>query len=122
MIFVLELNDTSPILWTFTAPANSKWSLVIISLDFITNISISCTFDSILMVVDQLTKMTHFILCNKTITKERTTKLFIDHIYRYHSQSEDIVSDRGPQFISKFWKGFFELLHVKINLLSGCHP
>jgi hypothetical protein len=65
--------------------------------------------------------MTHFIPYNKTITKERTAKLFIDHIYRYHGQPEDIVFDWGPQFISKFWKGFFEILRVKVNRSSGYH-
>ena len=82
---------------------NGPW--LSLSLDFITDFPISCTFDFILVVVDQLTKMAYFIPCNKTITGERTTKLFIDHIYCYHGQPEDIVSDRGPQFISKFLKG-----------------
>jgi hypothetical protein len=63
---------------------NGPW--LSLSLDFNTELPVSCTFDSILVVVGQLTKMAHFIPCNKTITREVTTKLFIDHIYRYHGQ------------------------------------
>ena len=99
--------------------SNGPW--LSLFLDFITDLLVSCTFDSILVVVDKLTKMAHFIPCNKTIIGERTTKLLINHIYHYHSQLEDIMSDWRSQFISKFWKEFFELLHVKINPLSGYH-
>ncbi|XP_060883004.1 uncharacterized protein LOC132954468 [Labrus mixtus] len=37
-------------------------------------------------------------------------------------QSEDVVSDRGPQFISKFWKAFCSLLSATVSLSSGYHP
>jgi hypothetical protein len=47
-------------------------------------------------------KMTHFIPCNKSIIGEKTAKLFIDHVFRYHGLPEDIVFGHGPQFASKF--------------------
>jgi hypothetical protein len=69
-----------------------------------------------------LTKMAHFIPCNKTVTREETTKLFIDNIYRIHGLPHDIVSNRGTQFISNFWRGRFQLLRMKINLSTTNHP
>ena len=60
--------------------------------------------------------MGHFIPCNKTIFEGKRAKLFIDLIYHYNGQPKDIVFNHGQQFISKSWKGFFEFLHVKINL------
>jgi hypothetical protein len=63
---------------------------------------ISNSFDSIPAAVDHLTKMVHFIPCNKSITGERTTKSFFDHVFWYHGIFEDIISNRGPQFASKF--------------------
>jgi hypothetical protein len=66
--------------------------------------------------------MSHFIPCKKSITGGETAKLFVDNIYRIHGLPNDIISDRGPQFVSKFWKKFFELLKVKINLSSAYHP
>jgi hypothetical protein len=71
-------------------------------MDFITNIPPSSSYDSILVVVDHLTKMVHFIPCIKTIIGEGTTKLFLDHVFQYHGHPKDIISDHGPQFASKF--------------------
>ena len=66
--------------------------------------------------------MTHFVLCKKTITSEDTAKLFIDNIYQYHGLLDDIVSDRGLQFVSKFWQSLFKVLQVEIKLSSAFHP
>jgi transposase InsO family protein len=65
--------------------------------------------------------MAHFILCTKTLIKEKTTKLFLDNIHRIHGLPNDIVSDRGTQFTSNFWRGLFQLLNVKINLSTTYH-
>ena len=91
-------------------------------MDFITDLPPSSSFDTIFVVVDRLTKMAHFVPCKKTITGEETAKLFLDNIYRYHGLPDDIVSDRGPQFISRFWKSLFEILKVDIRLSSAFHP
>jgi hypothetical protein len=71
-------------------------------MDFITNLPPSNFYDFILMVMDYLTKMAHFIPCTKTIINEGTIKLFFDHVFQYHGLLEDIIFDRGPQFASKF--------------------
>lgn len=38
-------------------------------------------------------------------TKETAQAVF-DHVFKIHALPSDIVSDRGPQFISKFWRKF----------------
>ena len=96
------------------------WSSV--SMDFITDLPPSNSFDSILVVVDRLTKMAHFIPCKKTSSSEDTARLFLDNVYRYHGLPDDIVSDRGTQFVSKFWRSLFEILKVDIKLSSAFHP
>ncbi len=96
------------------------WSSI--SMDFITDLPLSDSFDSIFVVVDRLTKMAHFIPCKKTITGEETARLFLDNVYRYHGLPNDIISDRGPQFVSKFWKSLFAILKVDIKLSSAFHP
>ena len=48
--------------------------------------------------------------------------LFIREIFRHHGSPRSIVSDRGPQFISAFWRRFHELLGTKTNLSSAFHP
>jgi hypothetical protein len=62
------------------------------------------SYDSILVVVDHLTKMVHFISCTKTITNKGTTKLFFDHVFQYHGLPKGIILNCEPQIASKFWK------------------
>jgi len=64
-------------------------------MDFIMDFPQFNSFDSILAVVDYLMKMVHFIPCNKSITGEKTTKLFLDHVFHYHGLLENIVSNCG---------------------------
>jgi hypothetical protein len=100
--------------------SKKPWSSI--SMDFITNLPSSKAFDSIFVVVDRLTKMVHFMPCNKTVTSKEIAKLFMDNIYKYHGLPYDIISDRGSQFASKFWQLLFKILKVKIKLSSANHP
>jgi hypothetical protein len=43
-------------------------------------------------------------------------------VIRLHGLPDDIVSDRGPQFASRFWSCLFKLLGTKTNLSSAYHP
>ena len=96
------------------------WSSI--SMDFIVDLPESKSFDSIFVVVDRLTKMAHFVPCNKTVTGEETARLFVENVYKYHGLPDDIISDRGTQFTSKFWQSLFKILQVKIKLSSAYHP
>jgi transposase InsO family protein len=89
-------------------------------MDFITNLPSSKAFDSIFVVVDQLTKMAHFMPCN-TIRGEEIARLFMDNNYKYHGLPDDIISDRGSQFTSKFWQSLFKIFKIKIKLSSAYH-
>jgi IS30 family transposase len=90
-------------------------------MDFITDLHTVKTKNSILVVVNRLTKMAHFIPCSKSITTEETAQLILDGIVRLHGLPEEIAFDRGPQFASKFWRRLFELLEVDIWLSSAFH-
>jgi transposase InsO family protein len=65
--------------------------------------------------------MAQFMPCNKTITGKEIAILFMDNIYKYHGLPNDIISDRGSQFTSKFWQSLFKILKVKIKLSSAYH-
>ena len=91
-------------------------------MDFITDLQSSKAFDSIFVVVDRLTKMAHFMPCNEAVTGEEIARLFMDNIYKYHGLLNDIISDRGSQFTSKFWQSLFKILKVKIKLSFAYHP
>jgi hypothetical protein len=96
------------------------WSSV--SMDFITDLPSSKNFDAIFVIINQLTKMAHFTLVLRLSPGKKTTRFFVDNIYRYRGLPNDIISDRGPQFISKFWRSLFEILKVNIKLSSTFRP
>ncbi len=50
------------------------------------------------------------------------TVILLDHVFRLHGIPVDVVSDRGPQFSSVFWREFCSLLGATASLSSGFHP
>ena len=67
-------------------------------------------------------KMAHFVPCSKTISREDTTQLFLKNVVWLHSFPEDVTSDRGPQFISHFWRWLLQTFGTSVNLSSAHHP
>src|SRR6202045_1829523 len=96
------------------------WSSI--SMDFIKGLPLSLDFDSILVIVDRLTKYVIFIECCKTDGAIELATLFLKHVFTKHGAPHDIVSDRGKLFISKFWSSLCHLLDIKVNLLTTYHP
>jgi hypothetical protein len=92
-----------------------------LSMDFITNLPLANRKDSIFVVVDWLTKMAHFIPCTKAVTGERQQNYSLT-IFIVFMDFQMILSNRGTQFTSNFWRGLFQLLGVKINLSTTYHP
>jgi hypothetical protein len=87
---------------------NTIRPLAFISSDFITDLLETNGFNSVLVVVDRFTKMTHFILCSKTISGIETTNLLLTNIVRLHGLPDEIIFYCGPQFMSNFWKRLFK--------------
>lgn len=46
----------------------------------------------------------------------------LQHVFRLHGLPMDVVSDRGSQFTSVFWREFCALLGATASLSSGYHP
>ncbi|XP_070406069.1 uncharacterized protein [Nothobranchius furzeri] len=93
-----------------------------ISLDFVSGLPVSEGNTTILTVVDRFSKMVHFIPLSKLPTAKMTAEVLLSQVFRIHGFPADIVSDRGPQFISRFWKAFCSLLGSSVSLSSGYHP
>ncbi|KAI2645965.1 Transposon Tf2-6 polyprotein [Labeo rohita] len=53
---------------------------------------------------------------------KETAATVVNHVFRIHGLPTDVDSDRGPQFISKFWREFCRLLGASVSLSSGFHP
>jgi transposase InsO family protein len=78
--------------------------------------------DSIWVIVDHLTKVAHFISVRTTYGGDKLAKLYIDNILKLHGVPKSIVSDRGAQFVSKFWRSLHQTLKTKLDFSSAYHP
>ena len=78
-------------------------------------------YDSIWVIVDRLTKSAHFILVKVTYNAEKLAKIYVSEIVRLHGVPLSIISDRGMQFTSKFWKTLHEELGTRLNLSAVFH-
>jgi len=67
-----------------------------ISADFITKLPLAQGYNSILVVVDRLTKMAHFILTIEKTTTEGLARLFRDNVWKLYSLPKSIISDKEP--------------------------
>ena len=63
--------------------------------------------DSIMVVVDKLSKETHFIPVNSTYKMDSIANIFMKEIFRLHGLLKAIISDRDTKFTSIFWKILF---------------
>ena len=93
-----------------------------ISLDFVTGLPVSQGHDTILTVVDRFSKAVHFIPLPKLPSALETAELLVQHVIRPHGIPRDIVSDRGPQFVSRVWQAFCRGIGATVSLTSGYHP
>ena len=60
-------------------------------------------FDAIWVIVDRLTKSTHFLLVHTKFSLDRLAELYVNEIVRLHGVPVTIVSDQDPRFTSLFW-------------------
>jgi len=93
-----------------------------ISADFITKLPLAQGYDSILVVVDQLTKMVHFILTTEKTSAEGLAKLFRDNVWKLHGLPESIILDRGPQFAVGLMRELNQILGIESKISTAFYP
>jgi hypothetical protein len=72
------------------------WKWDDINMDFIMGLPLTaCKFDSIWVIVDRLTKSTHFIPINTNYNVQRYAEIYIAHVLCLHEVLKMIISDRG---------------------------
>jgi len=92
-----------------------------ISADFITKLPLAQGYDSILVVVDRLTKIAHFIPTTEKTTAGGLARLFRDNVWKLHSLPESIILDRGPQFAAGVMRELNEMLGIDSKLSTAFH-
>jgi hypothetical protein len=78
--------------------------------------------DSVLIFVDRMTKMSHFIPCSNTTDALEFARLFVANIVRLHDLPASIVSDRGSIFTSHFWSTLASILKIDPRNSTAFNP
>jgi len=99
---------------------NRAWSDI--SMDFIVELPKSKDMTTIMVVVDRLTKMAHFIPFRCLPTAAIAADSFINNIFKLHGFPYSIISDRGTQFTSDFWNRLCLLLDINHSFSIVNHP
>src|SRR5438128_320904 len=79
-------------------------------------------YDTIWVIVDQLTKTAHFIPVRIRYPIKTCAELYISRIVCLHGVLKTITSDRGPQFVAHFWEQLQASLGTKLIHSSAYHP
>ncbi len=95
-------------------------------MDFITRLP-ECviywsTYDAILVVVDKLSKICHYILCRSDIAAGELAEVITRDVIRLHGVLSSIISDRGLLFTSRLWANLMYSFRIERRLITAFHP
>ena len=90
--------------------------------DFITKLLVVAGKDAILVVYDQLSKITHFVAITEGRSAEGLVRLFQDNVLKLHRLPESIVLDRGLQFAAELTKKLNRMLGIETRPSTVFHP
>ena len=106
----LRLSEVLEKLWTY------------LTVDFITKLLVVTGKDTILVVYDRLSKITHLVATMEGTLVEGLARLFRDNVWKLHGLPESVASDRGPQFAAELTKELNRMLGIKTKLSTAFHP
>lgn len=87
-----------------------------ISLDFITGLHSFPNHTVFMVVVDRLSKASHFVMLPTQFIASKFAKLFASMVYKLHDIPRSMVFDRDPIFLSHFWQDLFRLSDTKMRM------
>ncbi|KAI5323184.1 hypothetical protein L3X38_032256 [Prunus dulcis] len=100
-----------------------EWKWEHITMDFVFKLPRTLNkHDGVWVIVDRLTKSTHFMLVRANYTLNKLAKIFINEIVRLHGVPMSIVLDRHPRFTSRFWKKLQEAIGTQLRFSTAFHP
>lgn len=98
-----------------------RWASV--SMDLITDLPVTPRgYDSVLVIMDRLSKMAHFVPCKKTLSSQELAVIFAREVIRLHGFPKSIISDRDVRFTSLFWRDLCKIFGTKLGMSTAFHP
>jgi hypothetical protein len=93
-----------------------------VTMDFITGLPRkSKQHVAIMVVVDKLTKVAHFIPTKTTRKATNVVDIYMREVACLHGIPKTIGSDRDPKFSSNFWKGLLKGFETNLNFGTTDH-
>jgi len=99
---------------------DAQWNTL--SVDFVVELPESSGHDTVMTVMDAVSKRVHFILTHTMVTAEGAARLFLYYVWKLHGLPKHVVFDRGPQFMALFTKELYRLLGIRISSSTAWHP
>jgi hypothetical protein len=91
-------------------------------MDFITSLPKSRNKLVIMVVVDRLSKYSHYYTLQHPFTASTMAQIFMEQVFKLHGMPHSIVSDHDPTFTNNFWQELFKLQGTQLHLSSAYHP
>ncbi|GKA30470.1 putative reverse transcriptase domain-containing protein [Tanacetum coccineum] len=79
-------------------------------------------FDTIWVIVDQLTKFAYLLPIRENNPLDKLARLYLNRIVSRHGIPTSIICDRDVRFTSNFWKSFQKALGIDISMSTAYHP
>nr|GEW39185.1 reverse transcriptase domain-containing protein [Tanacetum cinerariifolium] len=100
-----------------------EWKWDNITMDFITKLPKSSQgFDTIWVIVDQLTKSARFLPIRENDPLDKLARLYLNRIVARYGIHVSIICDRDGRFTSNFWRSFQKALGTDISMSTAYHP
>ena len=90
--------------------------------DFITKLPLAQEYDLILVVVDKLTKIVHFIPTTKRTSAEGLARLLRDNMQKLYGLPESIILDKKPQFAAGLMRELNRMLEIESKMSTVFYP
>ncbi|GJT88569.1 putative reverse transcriptase domain-containing protein [Tanacetum coccineum] len=104
-------------------PEIPEWKWEKITMDFVTKLpKTENGYDTILVIVDNLTKSTHFLPMRENDPMEKLMKLYMKEVVTRHGVPVSIISDRDGRFTSLFWQALHKALGTRLDMSTAYHP
>jgi hypothetical protein len=93
-----------------------------VSMDFLGGFRKVEGMGAIMVVMDKFSKYAVFTTMLSACSTDLVSKMFFVNVVKIFGLPEDIVSDRGPRFIRRFWTALFNMIVFDLKFSTGYHP
>ena len=101
----------------------AEWKWEHVTMDFVTHLPQTLRgHDAVWVIMDRLTKSTHFLAMRMTFTLKEFCRLYIREIIRLYGVPVSIVSYQDPRFTIHFWKSIQRVMGTQLMMSTAFHP